>query len=374
MKYSIKTVLLLTLTAVMLFNANLSAQKRQYPEFHYLSLPISVGYSNYYAPGFKKEFPEYKNPGLVGATIGIGYEYRYRLFWMSMHLEGQLLTSRLRPGIAQVDTIMIDTDSHYEQARRENNYHYKFSSWRDDQLGVYGCFPIMFGLKVNAFYFGVGAKVGYCFYGTSTPKATYVTSATYERYIADFENMPNHFLTEYQSGLTNKGTDININYNLNVAAIAEIGYEVYHSEGSKTVRPWILKLGAYAEYGFLNAYNNNGRVESQMEMKQVSVDEGDEPVRDPSQLELRPFYKSHSTKNIAINPLYVGAKLTFLFELPVPQKCHCLQNERGASWRNLAPKETKKQNKAAKKKVRKQKKIMGDDGTNSNLNGGGGPK
>lgn len=373
MKYFPKTLLLLTLIALLLFNVDLNAQKRQYPEFHYLSLPISVGYSNYYAPGFKTETPTYKNPGMAGVTLGIGYEYRYRLFWMSMHLEGQLLTSRLRPGITQMDTMMIDTDSYYEQTKRENAYHYKFSSWHDDQLGVYGCFPIMFGLRFNAFYFGVGAKVGYSFYGTSTPKATYTTSATYDRYIADFENMPNHFLTEYESGLTNDGNEININFDINVAAIAEIGYEVYHSEGSKTVRPWILKLGAYAEYGFLSAYNNNGSVQPQFEMKKVTLDNGTE-ADDPSQLELRPYYKSHSTRGVNINPLYVGAKLTFLFDLPVPQKCHCLQNERGASWRNLAPKETKKQNKAAKKKVKKQKKVMGEDGTNSNLNGGSGPK
>lgn len=373
MKYSIKTVSLLALFAMTFFNVDVCAQKRQYPEFHYLSLPISVGYSNYYAPGFKNEVSTYKNPGLLGTTIGIGYEYRYRLFWMSMHLEGQLLTSRLRPGIAQIDTMMYDTDSEYEAKRRENAYHYKFSSWRDDQLGVYGCFPIMFGMKMNAFYFGIGAKVGYSFYGTSTPKAKYTTSSTYDRYIADFENMPNHFLTNYESGLTNNGKEIAINFGINVAAIAEIGYEVYHSEGSKTVRPWILKVGAYAEYGFLSAYTNNGNLQPQIDMKSVELPDGSSAT-DPSQLELRPYYKAHDTRNVNINPLYVGAKLTFLFELPVPQKCHCLQSERGASWRNMAPKETKKQNKAAKKKVKKQKKIMGDDGTNSNLNGGDGPK
>jgi len=372
MKYTTKTVLLLALFATMLFNANVNAQKRQYPEFHYLSLPISVGYSNYYAPGFKNEVSTYKNPGLVGTTLGIGYEYRYRLFWMSMHLEGQLLTSRLRPGITQIDTMMIDTDSHYSQNKRENNYHYKFSSWRDDQLGVYGCFPVMFGMRFNAFYFGVGAKVGYSFYGTSTPKATYTTSSTYDRYITDFEDMPNHYLTTYGSGMTNGGQDISINFNLNVAAIAEIGYEVYHSEGSKTVRPWILKLGAYAEYGFLTAYRSSD-VKPQIEMKEVTLEDGTTAV-DPSQILLRPFYKSHNTNDVNIAPLYVGAKLTFLFDLPVPQKCHCLQNERGASWRNLAPKETQKQNKASKKKVKKQKKVMGEDGTNSNLNGGDGPK
>jgi len=373
MKYSIKTVLLLTLMGMLLFNVDVNAQKRQYPEFHYLSLPMSFGYSNYLAPGFKNQVSTYTNPGKIGATLGIGYEYRYRLFWMSMHLEGQVLTSRLRPGIAQIDTMMYDTDSHYDSKKRENAYHYKFSDWHDDQLGVYGCFPIMFGFRANAFYMGIGAKVGYSFYGTSTPKSTYTTSSTYDRYIADFEDMPNHYLTEYGSGLTSGGKDITIDFGINVAAIAEIGYEVYHSEGSKHVRPWILKLGAYAEYGLLTAYTNNGNVQPQIEMATVTLSDGTTAV-DPSQLELRPFYKAHDTRDVSINPLYVGAKLTFLFDLPVPQKCHCLQNERGASWRNLAPKETQKQNKASKKKVRKQKKVMGEDGTNSNLNGGDGPK
>lgn len=373
MKYSIKTVLLLALIGVMLFNVDANAQKRKYPEFHYLSLPMSFGYSNYLAPGFKNQVSTYSNPGMVGATLGIGYEYRYRLFWMSMHLEGQVITSRLRPGIAQIDTMMYDTDSHYDSKKRENAYHYKFSEWHDDQLGVYGCFPIMFGFRVNAFYMGIGAKVGYSFYGTSTPAATYTTSSTYDRYIADFEDMPNHYLTEYSTGLTSGGKDITIDFGINVAAIAEIGYEVYHSEGSKHVRPWILKLGAYAEYGFLSAYTNNGNIQQMMDMSTVNLSNGTTAV-DPSKLELRPFYKSHDTRDVTISPLYVGAKLTFLFDLPVPQKCHCLQSERGASWRNLAPKETKKQDKASKKRIRKQKKVLGYDDSGSNSKGNSGSK
>ena len=55
-----------------------------------------------------------------------------------------------------------------------------------------------------------------------------------------------------------------------------------------------------------------------------------------------------------VNPFYIGVKAALLFQLPVPQKCHCLQTERGASWRNNAPDVTRKQNKRAKKSYKKE--------------------
>lgn len=357
MKYSFKTLALLLLAAMLTVSANVFGQKQLYPEFHYLTLPMSVGYSSYLSPGFKNEagLENFSNPGKVGATIGIGYEYRYRKFWLSVGIEGQLLTSRLRPGIAQIDTMMYDTDQENDPDRL-NRYSYHFNKWNDDQLGVYGCVPFMVGVRFNAFYIGVGAKVGYSFYGTSTPSANYTTTSHYDRFIDDFHDMPNHYLTTYDAGVTSPN-DLKIEFGLNAAIIAEIGYEVYHSEGSKHVRPWILKLGAYAEYGLLSAYTNNGNIKPQMEFAQAQ-DQAGNSVQDPSKILLRPFYTAHDTRNVNINPLYVGAKLTFMFNLPVPQKCHCLQNERGASWRNTAPKPTKSQNKHAKKRVRKQGEQM----------------
>ena len=363
----IKTLILIA-TALLLCNADAFAQKRLYPEFHYLAVPLSFGYSNYLSPNFKNEISTFKNPGLIGGTVGIGYEYRYRKFWMSLGLEGQILTSRLKPGITSMDTVMTDTDGSHTGDKSTCTYHYTFNKWQDDQMGIYGCFPMMFGVRFNAFYVGVGAKVGYCFYATSTPKVQYTTTASYSFYYDDFHDMPNHFLTSYTAGQTNGGSDTKFDFGLNVAAIAEIGYEVYHSDGDEEEGlPWLIKVGAYAEYGFLSAYTNNGVLQSQIGYKTVTKSDGTQGV-DPSQMLVAPFYKAHDTRNVSINPLYVGCKVTFMFELPVPQKCHCLQNERGASWRNTAPKQTKHQDKKAKKNVKKQKTKQTNESTgNSNL-------
>lgn len=365
MKHKFNCLALLLLAALMLFSADAFGQRRKYPEFHYLTLPISAGYSNYLSPGFKNEVSTFRNPGLLGTTLGIGYEFRHRMFWMGLDLEAQLISSRLRPGMARLDTMMYDTDTYYPNPQRENTYHYDFKKWYDEQIGAYGCFAMMFGIRANAFYIGIGAKVGYNFYATSTPHAQYKTSSTYDRYIVDFEDMPNHYLGEYKSGQTNNGNDTKFDFNLNVAATFEVGYEVYHSDGTEHVRPWILKLGAYAEYGFLSAYSNNGNVKPEFDYP--LVDDNGAQVQDPSQLLITPFYKAHSTNGVNINPLYIGAKLTFMFDLPVPQKCHCLQSERGASWRNMAPKDTQRQNKHAKKNVKKQKSKIGDKSENSNI-------
>lgn len=361
---------LLLFAALMLFSTpNAVAQKRLYPEFHYLSLPISFGYSSFYSPKFKDEVSTFKVPGKVGVTLGLGYEYRYRMFWMSMHLEGQLLTGRLRPGITSIDTLMYDTDVEYSAPDRLNKYTYHISKWHEDQLALYGCFPLMFGIRMNAFYMGIGAKFGYSFHATSTPTFEYSTTSHYDRYYDDFHDMPNHSLTGYEAEYDEASTKFDFNFN--VAAIAEIGYEVYHFEGSKRVLPWILKVGAYAEYGVFTAYENKSGepVDHELTYKLYIDPISQVPTGeyDPSHLVITPYYRAHSTKNVPINPLYVGVKATFLFELPVPQKCHCLQKERGASWRNMAPKQTQKQNKKANKKVRKQKKRQSEEPTNSNL-------
>lgn len=361
---------ILLLTSLLLFSMNgVVAQKRLHPEFHYLSLPISVGYSSYLSPKFKDEISTFENPGKIGTTLGIGYEYRYRLFWMSMHLEGQLLTGRLRPGVTSITKQMYDTDISYSDPERLNEYTYHISDWHEDQLGLYGCFPLMFGFRANAFYIGVGAKFGYCLTASSTPTMKYSTTSQYDRYYEDFHDMPNHSLTGYEATYNDKETEFNFNFN--IAAIAEIGGEIYHYEGSKKIQPWILKLGVYAEYGLVSAYKNEGNEPLREINPGIYIDpltHQEVPgTLDPARLVVTPFYRAHSTDGVSINPLYVGVKLTFLFELPVPQKCHCLQKERGASWRNLAPKETRKQNKKAKSSVRKQDKDNKEEPENSNL-------
>lgn len=323
----------LSLLLALIFVAQLSAQKGSpsFPEFHYITLSLSGGYSS-----LMSNFENTKVPGMAGATFGIGYEYRYRSLYLSLGFEGQFISSRLVPGIDTMHVGMLDTEG------EKMTYHYALNKWIDDQMGVYVNIPFIIGFNVKGFYMGVGAKAGMNLWGSTASKLDYTTSATYDRFISDFVDMPNHFYTDYQS----KSDKLPLALKPNVAAIFEIGYDVLNIPKGKNQIPLVLKLGAYAEYGFMNVFTEVGSAPT------LSYDS-----TDPSKILLTPYYLGDRVLNQAkapvVNPFYIGVKAALLFELPVPQKCHCLQTERGASWRNDAPKATRKQNKSSKKSYKK---------------------
>ena len=222
-------------------------------------------------------------------------------------------------------------------------YHYALDKWYDDQMGVYVNIPFMLGFNIKGFYMGVGAKAGMNLWGSTSAKLKYTTSATYDRFMEDFVDMPNHYYTEYVS----KSGSHPVSFKPNVAAIFEIGYDVLNIPQGKKQIPLVLKLGAYAEYGFMNVFN---KVQTQPTFTYDGTD--------PSIIHIMPYYLGdrylYQQNAPVVNPFHIGVKAALLFQLPVPQKCHCLQTERGASWRNNAPDVTRKQNKRAKKSYKKE--------------------
>lgn len=333
----------------------------QFPEFHYLTLSFGGGYSSIFsnlddAPAvlsgsYSAGTSGMTVPGGGGATIGIGYEYCYRALWLSLGVEGQLITSSIKGSIDSLFVPgMMDTEGD------PYTHIYVTDRWRDNQMAAYLNIPFMIGFNSGGFYAGVGAKVGMSVYGQAVSKMQYHSDGRYDQFIEDFEKMPNHFFTDYEAAPENNGKPTKISFKPNVALIAELGYELYSAEATKKVLPWRLKLGVYGEYGFMNILPDNpGR-----SMMDFSV--APDGQQNPAQLVTNPYYLTSGMykmnndgtyktdgggNNISAvgNPFHVGVKLTFMFELPVPQKCNCLQDSRGASWRNNAPKVTKRQKK-----------------------------
>ena len=324
----------LSLLLVFFCVAQLSAQRGapSFPEFHYISLSLSGGYSSLFS-----NFENTKVPGMAGATFGIGYEYRYRSLYLSLGVEGQFISSRLAPGVDTIHAPMFDTEG------EKMTYHYALDKWYDDQMGVYVNIPFIIGFNLHGFYMGVGAKAGMNLWGSTSSKLKYTTSATYDRFMDDFVEMPNHFYTDYVS----KSDKYPLALKPNVAAIFEVGYDILNIPQGKKQIPLVLKLGAYAEYGFMNVF-------TKVQPQPTFTFDG----TDPSIIHITPYYVGDrvlaQAKAPVVNPFYIGVKAALLFQLPVPQKCHCLQTERGASWRNNAPDVTRKQNKRAKKTYKKE--------------------
>ncbi|MGM9805450.1 MAG: hypothetical protein ACI3Z7_03335 [Candidatus Aphodosoma sp.] len=337
-RYVCKATVLFVLTifaSSMLFAQGTRAVAK-FPEFHYLTLSMGGGYANLLTN--VKDMPDTKLNGGGGATLGLGYEYCYRGFWLSLGVEGQYIASFMNPGFEVSDVPAIDTEG-------DNcTFHFQTNQWRDQTQAVYLNIPFMLGFNKGGFYAGIGAKAGLGLYAIGQSRLKYTTTSTYDWAIGDFEQMPNHFIGDFVS-TAEGGKYTKLKMNPNIAAIIEIGYEVYSDEGGGSVLPWRMKVGLYGEYGFMNV---NG-----------SAQNGIAPYRHDENVTQLITPASLSTENFvgkSVNPLYIGAKLTFMFELPVPQKCNCLQDSRGASWRNNAPKVTRKQDKKIKQKREKERK------------------
>lgn len=317
-------------TAVLISLSATNAQRGaiDYPEYHYLTISAGGGYTN-----LLTDIDNVTNPGSGGALLGIGYEYRAKMFWTSVGVQGSLINSSLR---SSADTVIHRPM--YDQEGEAMTFNYMADRWVDEQMMLDVDIPFMLGFRKDAFYMGVGVKAGFNIYGQARSSLKYRTSTTYDRFPDDFVNMPNHWNDEFRT----KGVNP-LHFGLNVAALLEVGAEVMNLKGDKGRLPMRLKVGAYAEYGFLSVYRNT-------EVSDILVyDDVNPAIVTPAS-----FYTATEITR-PVNPLMAGIKLTLMFEMPVPQRCNCLQTEEGASWRNKAPRETRRQNKRVRKAIQKER-------------------
>ena len=318
-KIAFKALFVLLLTA---FSSSAVMAQRgapQFPEFHFFTMSFGGGYSSLFT-----NVEGAKVAGGGGATFGLGYEYVYRAFWLSLGVEGQYLSSFMKPDLQNLEVPMFDTEGD------PFTMTYRFDNWQDVTQAAYFNIPFMLGFNAGPVYAGVGAKFGLNLWGVGESKVKYTTSAQYDQFIGSFEGMPDHWLGEQVSEPIG-GKPSKLAFNPNVAIIAEVGAEIYSQERTKKVLPFRMKLGLYGEYGFTNANKN-------------ATDANPFVFGDPNPVILNTtsYLTSASMQGKSVNPFYIGAKLTLMFEMPVPQKCNCLQDSRGASWRNNAPKATRK--------------------------------
>ncbi len=313
-----------------------AAGLRKHPEFHYLTLSLGAGGSETLT-----DYDNMKSKFGFGGLFGFGYEYHFRAFWLSLGVEGQLFQSGFLP--AMNDTMHY---SMYDTEGEKMTYHYAINKRGDMHRAVYLNVPVMIGFNVKGFYLGAGAKAGLSLYGRAKSDVDYTTSATYDRFIDDFINMPNHYYTNYSNSGVHK-----MKFEPMVSVIGEVGYEVVSFSTGKEddSNPIIFRIGAYAEYGLFNMVKSSGSGPL-FEIDQT----------DPSQVTLYPYFTTVSTEGHKSIPLSVGVKATFMFQLPLPQKCHCLQTERGASWRKDASKSTRRANKQSKKSAKKSAKKVSE--------------
>ena len=264
---------------------------------HYFSLSASGGYYS-----LQENIPEVTTRGGGAGMLGFGYEMRYKGFFVSAGVDLQYGGSTMTMPAYDVHREMYDT-----QGKRVS-FHYSVDSYTDTQYDFRVGVPVMLGFYTNGIYGGVGAKFSYAPHTITTPTIHYVTTGTYERYIADFEDMPNHFYTEYTTPGKNE-----VKMHPQGSIIAELGYDVLNKERMTNYALCsVLKVALYAEYGINSCMDGNEHDEQTYGINAAN----------PSQLTIDSYYARANLDNARIVPFYVGVKVTFMLRIRT-SNCRC---------------------------------------------------
>lgn len=261
----------------------------------YLNLGLYGGYSTLLGQSSNMIVP-----GSLGAGVHIGYEYREGQVWIGGGGEFSYLSSTCKSDIT-IDNL------HFQDTRLTNAImKYTMLSPRQEMqnMGVAKLY-LMAGYCTgthikDGFYFGGGFKVGSKFdlYNTST--VSYETQAEYDRYIEDYQDMPNHYYT------TNTITDtVAFGTKLYVSLIAEGGWDM------KLGRCNRLKLALFAEAGLTN-------IMSGVTTRKPSVNPD-------NVFEVTPYscYNDEEMQNHYVVPLTVGVRLSFMINVSrLHSRCH----------------------------------------------------
>jgi len=263
---------------------------------HYGSLSFRGGYHS-----LLEKFDDLTTQG--GGQLGIsgGYELRYSWFFLSAGVDVSYWMSDAQTKAYKFDRNMYDTQG------KPMTFHYDLAPSTEHSYGLTAAVPIMVGVNYNGFYAGAGVSVGYHILSRNRVSRAYTGYATYDQYFEDFVDMPNHFYTNYKVS-----NDEPLKMTIPVKLIGEIGYDVlYGYSYSSYSRDKVLKIGAYVEYGLMNAFSNK------QDGPLWSLNEAH-----PLQLNVYSYYTNKATTTYKVIPMSVGVKITLLLRIPT-RSCHC---------------------------------------------------
>ena len=239
--------------------------------------------------------------GGARTSISLGYELQHNNFYFSIGGAFSFWSSRAKTDAMHREQLMRDTQG--------KNMIYKFDMERGDELsyGLTVSLPVIFGYTSRGWNIGGGVRVGYHVLAENISERAYTTSATYPQYFEDFVEMPNHYYSDYIARNKQK-----LSIMLPLSVLVEGGYDVLYirSQGSRT-RHNVLRIGFYAEYGFIKAFNN------EKDLPYVDVNK-----QHPTKLDVFAYYNRKSSTSHFVFPLSVGIKVTYLLRIPT-RNCHC---------------------------------------------------
>ncbi len=237
--------------------------------------------------------------GRLGGGLGVGYEWNRERFLLQTGVDFSCIGSnwRMEPFVHEVP--VVDSEGDAFTGRFHFNENHDVNTL--DYLNI----PLLAGGQFGRFYFLAGGKVGLNVFGASKVENVVNATALYDEFIGEFEDMPNHGLTEQ----TVKA-DYAVQMGLNVAVSAELGWTWLPAAEKKS--QWIYRLGLVADYGVLNVHPGGASEETVLALS-------DAPYRPV----LNSLARTAEFSGTAVHPFFVGVKFTVLFNFKHRWDCHC---------------------------------------------------
>lgn len=244
----------------------------------------------------------------------LGYEYRHGLFLLRASANVQSLKSRCSTPISIPDMIIDD------QVGTDATMHYEMKSPLEERLTC-----LLLGVGVMAGYsqnsnnsnnqFNRGGGGGFYILGglnfTLLPKfysdvsLDYSTTATYSKYIDDYEDMPNHYYSEQHS--EDRVNLVKNNATVLLMISAELGWEFVLGKCD------YLKLGAFCDVGVTNIM---------YDWKNSKATESYYPNHDNiSQILVSSYYLNQAMKDKYVIPFMVGLRLGVSINCNIKRNC-----------------------------------------------------
>ena len=235
--------------------------------------------------------------------LSVGWEVRrthliYRPVCVELQVSSSSCNRRIEVEEVRIkDTQSGDATMHYEMRSR----------LRERQIWIMPSLGCMVGYSGNnfrnsrihgAFYALAGVKVSVMAEVRNEVWLDYETTATYDRYIDDYEDMPNHF---YQT----RHERVRERFGTKVCGMAsgELGWELNSGRFDK------LKIGAFVDVGFTNVMYG-------MERRECGP-----MAENAARLSVHSSYRSEEMEGRFVTPVMAGVKVTYLFNVNIKRNC-----------------------------------------------------
>ena len=244
------------------------------------------------------------NPQGFSPALSGGYRIYYNNFILQTGLSVRYGYYRYMIADDHITLSMLDTEGDSFQM------HALVRDCKDVSHMIDVGIPVSVGLERNKFYFLVGIKPTFVFFGQAKSEALLTTYGEYDRYVDDFVSMHNHSFVDDNPIASDW---LKIPFNFDITGHIEIGLrldEFNTTAGFQSIKGKLrYYLAVYAESGRLLNFGEKPKNENHLlRYEQLPGEE--------LKFYVTPALRSAEMQSASINPMTIGVKFTCLFALP----------------------------------------------------------